>query len=46
MSADVTGHYVERLSYGCTAVISPTGEVVAKVDELEEGVAIFDIEHG
>lgn len=41
-SADVNGTAADRVSYGCTAIIAPTGEVVAQVPELEEGIALFD----
>lgn len=43
MSADVVGKVEGKLSYGCTAIISPRGEIVARADEGTEGVAIFDI---
>jgi predicted amidohydrolase len=42
-SADVTGTADGRLSYGCTAILSPAGKVVARVQELQEGVALFDL---
>ena len=42
-SADVTGTADGRLSYGCTAILSPAGKVVARVPELQEGVALFDL---
>lgn len=42
-SADVAGAASERCSYGCTAVLSPTGDVRARVPEMEEGIAVFDL---
>nr|WP_315384342.1 nitrilase-related carbon-nitrogen hydrolase [uncultured Sphingomonas sp.] len=42
-SADVAGTANDRLSYGCTAVLSPAGDVMARVPELAEGVAVFDL---
>jgi predicted amidohydrolase len=42
-SADVAGTAGDCLSYGCTTVLSPTGDVMARVPELAEGVALFDL---
>lgn len=42
-SADVAGAASDRLSHGCTAIVSPTGEVVARVPEGVEGGALFDL---
>lgn len=42
-SSDVTGVSENLLSYGCTAIIAPDGQVVARVPELREGVAVYDI---
>lgn len=44
MSADVVGDHQSMLCYGCTCIVNPTGEVVARVDEGAEGVAVFDIQ--
>ena len=43
MSADVAGRREGRISYGCTAVLRPDGEVVARVPELEKGVVLCDL---
>lgn len=42
-SSDVAGSSGDLLSYGCTAIVSPDGHVVARVPELSDGVAIHDI---
>ena len=42
-SSDVTGEFGDLLSYGCTAIIAPDGQVVAQVPELEKGVAVYEI---
>lgn len=42
-SADVTGSQDDKLSHGCTAIVSPDGAIVARVDEDREGVAVFDL---
>jgi predicted amidohydrolase len=42
-SADVAGASGSLVSYGCTAIVSPQGTVVARVPEGREGVAIFDL---
>lgn len=42
-SSDVTGALDGRLSYGCTAIVTPDGEVVARVPEQTEGAAIYEI---
>lgn len=36
MSSDVVGRDEENISFGCTQIVSPTGEVVASVREFEE----------
>lgn len=43
VSADVAGAAGDCRSYGCTAIVSPAGEVVARVPELMKGVASFDL---
>jgi predicted amidohydrolase len=43
VAADVTGRRGEQISYGCTAVCSPDGAVVARAPELAEGVAVYDL---
>jgi predicted amidohydrolase len=42
-SADVTGMSGNLVSYGCTAIVTPEGNVVARVPELQEGVAVYDV---
>lgn len=42
-SADVIGTADERMSFGCTAIIEPGGQVVSRVPELQEGIAVFDL---
>jgi predicted amidohydrolase len=42
-SADVTGTSGNLVSYGCTAIVTPEGSVVARVPELQEGVAVYDV---
>jgi predicted amidohydrolase len=42
-SSDVTGASDGLLSYGCTAIVAPDGLVVARVPELSEGVAVYDL---
>jgi predicted amidohydrolase len=42
-SSDVTGTSDGLLSYGCTAILAPDGRIVARVPELGEGVAVYDI---
>lgn len=43
VSSDVTGASEAMLSYGCTAIVAPDGQVVARVPELSEGVAVYEI---
>jgi len=47
VSADVvgkiTGYHANEMSYGCTCIVRPDGEVVTRVNELQEGVATFDL---
>ncbi len=40
ISADVIGHDHSSLSYGCTQVFSPSGELMSAVSEFEIGVAM------
>ncbi|OAN57050.1 carbon-nitrogen hydrolase family protein [Sphingomonas sp. TDK1] len=42
-SADVTGTVADHRSYGCTAIVSPSGDVVARMPEWEEGGIIADL---
>lgn len=41
-SSDVVGRSGELVSYGLTCIVRADGEVLARVPEHEEGVAIFD----
>lgn len=45
-SADVTGTSGNLVSYGCTAIVTPEGSVVARVPELQERVAVYDMPSG
>lgn len=42
-SSDVTDAAEGLLSYGCTAIVAPDGHVVARVPELSEGAAVYDV---
>jgi predicted amidohydrolase len=44
VSADVTGERDGRISYGPTAVIAPSGKVLAQVPLLAEGFALAEID--
>jgi predicted amidohydrolase len=43
MSADVTGERDGRVSWGPTAVLTPTGEVAAQLPISEPGLLVFDL---
>jgi predicted amidohydrolase len=43
VSSDVAGQAGDRISFGCTAIVSPSGAIAARVPESEEGAAIFDL---
>jgi predicted amidohydrolase len=43
LSADVVGRTEEKVSYGCTCIVNPAGEIVSQVTENSEGIAVFDI---
>jgi predicted amidohydrolase len=43
MSADVTGTVGDRLSHGCTMIVSPDGAIVARAAEGAEGAAVYDL---
>ncbi|MFL0587737.1 carbon-nitrogen hydrolase family protein [Sphingomonas olei] len=45
-SSDVTGTSGNLMSWGCSAIVTPEGNVVARVQELNEGVAVYDIPAG
>ncbi|MCW1381977.1 carbon-nitrogen hydrolase family protein [Novosphingobium sp. KCTC 2891] len=42
-SSDVTGTSGNLVSYGCTAIVTPEGSVVARVPELQEGAAVYEV---
>ncbi|HEV8392360.1 MAG TPA: carbon-nitrogen hydrolase family protein [Dongiaceae bacterium] len=42
VSSDVVGEHEAMVCHGCTCVVSPAGDVVARVDEGHEGVVLFD----
>lgn len=42
-SSDVTGENGGLVSFGCTAIIAPDGQVIARVPELIDGVVVHDI---
>jgi len=42
-SSDVVGSSGKLVSHGLTCIVRPDGEVVARVSEHEEGVALFDL---
>jgi len=43
-SADVAGRANDGVSYGCSAIVSPDGKVVARVPELQEGTAVWEVD--
>jgi predicted amidohydrolase len=43
ISADAAGRQGDRLSYGCTAVVRPDGEVAARAPELRDHVVVWDL---
>lgn len=45
-SSDVTGTSGNLMSWGCTAIVTPDGSVVARVPELKEGVAVYEVPAG
>lgn len=46
VSADVAGEAGDRVSYGCSAILSPDGAVVARVPELQDGAVIWEVHAG
>jgi 5-aminopentanamidase len=42
-SADVIGQADDLLSYGCTLIVRPDGEIVGRVSEGLEGATVFDV---
>jgi predicted amidohydrolase len=42
VSSDVVGEHQAMICHGCTCIVNPAGEVVARVDEGREGVILFD----
>lgn len=43
MSSDVVGHHGSQMSYGCTCVVSPSGNVVTRAPEEVEVAVLFDL---
>jgi predicted amidohydrolase len=43
VSSDVTGPYGDRVSLGCTAIVSPAGEIRAQVPEGAPGKILLDL---
>jgi 5-aminopentanamidase len=44
LSSDVVGEHGEKVSYGCTCIVQPDGQVVKRVAEGIEGSILFDID--
>jgi predicted amidohydrolase len=45
ISSDITGDRDGRISYGPTAVINPSGKVVAQVPLMQTGMVVVDVEN-
>jgi predicted amidohydrolase len=43
MSSDVVGHHGNQMSYGCTCIVSPSGDVVSCAPEEAESAVRFDL---
>ncbi len=43
VSSDVVGEHNGEMSYGCTCIVNPGGEVVERVSEGIEGVALWNL---
>ena len=43
VSSDVVGRHDDLVSYGCTCIVSPDGQVVERADEGHEGIVSFDL---
>jgi predicted amidohydrolase len=43
MSADVVGHHGNQMSYGCTCIVNPSGNVVTRAPEEVEAAVLFDL---
>jgi predicted amidohydrolase len=43
-SADVVGEDGQRMSYGCTCIVNPAGEMVSQAPEHAEGAAVFELD--
>jgi predicted amidohydrolase len=43
ISSDVVGHHGNQMSYGCTCIVSPNGDVVTRTPEEEEAAVLFDL---
>jgi predicted amidohydrolase len=42
VSSDVVGTHEAMLSHGCTCIVSPDGELMARVEEGSEGTALYE----
>jgi predicted amidohydrolase len=43
MSADVVGHHGNQMSYGCTCIVNPSGNVVTRAPEEVEAAVLVDL---
>jgi hypothetical protein len=43
MSSDVVGHHGNQMSYGCTCIVSPNGDVVTRAPEEVEAAVLFNL---
>lgn len=43
VSSDVIAQHDESIGYGCSAIVSPAGEVVEKVQELSRGFVVVEL---
>ena len=43
LSADAAGEHGGLIGYGCTALVSPDGEVVARAHDLSDDVLVYDL---
>ncbi|GGC64385.1 carbon-nitrogen hydrolase family protein [Undibacterium terreum] len=43
ISSDVVGEYAGKMSYGCTCIVNPAGDIVRQAAEGEEAVVLCDL---
>jgi predicted amidohydrolase len=43
VSADIVAEGETRMSYGCTAIVTPDGTVAARVPEKTVGQVVYDV---